>query len=198
MLLEAGVADLFDIFLRNDPPGAAGARIEGQKIGPRLFELEADMLWVGGFDSRDPVLDQVMGGAAIALERELDVLGGDRLAIVEFDAITQHEVAGQSVLRHRPRLGETWRLDVARHRLHHGVVQRVEHHKRGDQRLRLSRIKPERRERYVEGPGQLALRAGAKADPGAAARPNAVRARASRRVMPLVRSDLRVPATIGK
>jgi hypothetical protein len=43
MLLEAGIADLFDIFLRNDPPGAAGARIEGQKVGPRLVELEADV-----------------------------------------------------------------------------------------------------------------------------------------------------------
>ena len=32
MLREAGVADLFDVFLRNDPPGAAGTRIEGQKV----------------------------------------------------------------------------------------------------------------------------------------------------------------------
>jgi len=92
------------------------------------------------------LLDQPLIGAAIALERKLDVLGGDRLAIVEFDVITQHEVPGQAILRHRPRLGETWRIDVARHGLDHCVVQRVEHHERGDQRLRISRIEPEGRQ----------------------------------------------------
>src|SRR5262245_45174917 len=115
MFLEAGVTDLFDIFLRDDPPSTAGARIEGQKVGPRLVELEADASSIGCFDRRHLLLDQSLIGAAVALEGELDVLGGDRLAIVEFDAITEHEVPAQSVLRRRPRLRETWRVDVARH-----------------------------------------------------------------------------------
>ena len=48
----------------------------------------------GVSNRRHMLLDQPLIGAAIALERELDVLGGDRIAIVEFDAITQHLVPG--------------------------------------------------------------------------------------------------------
>src|SRR5215475_859058 len=99
MLREPGVADLFDVFLRNDPPSATGARIKGQKVGPRLLKLETDMSGIGCFDQRHLILDQPLIGATVALERELDVLGGDRLAIMEFDAITQHEVPAQSILR---------------------------------------------------------------------------------------------------
>src|SRR5438309_2623974 len=65
-------------------------------------------------------------------------------------------------------MGETWRVDVARHRLDHRVVQRVEHHERGDQRLRVGRIEPERRERNVEGPSQLTLRPRRAGDRGSA------------------------------
>ena len=38
---------------------------------------------IGGLDRRDPLLEHVVRGAAIALERELHVLGRDRVAVVE-------------------------------------------------------------------------------------------------------------------
>ena len=85
-LLEAVVADLLDIFLRHDPAGAGGAAVERQKIGPRVLQREAHMPRIGGFDRGDPLLEHVVRGAAIALERELHVLGGDRIAVVEVNA----------------------------------------------------------------------------------------------------------------
>ena len=133
------------------------------------------MLRIGRLDRRHVVLHQLVRGAAIALEREFHVLGGDRLAIVEFDALAQHEFVAEPVLRGRPRLGEARRLRLARHRLHHRVVQRVEHHEGGDDPLRLGRVEPGRRQRDVDGPGQLAAgcgrpghagRAGDKAESG--------------------------------
>src|SRR5215831_12916806 len=110
MLLEPSITDRFDVFLWNDPPGTAGARIEGQKVWPRLVEPEADMSGIGCFDRRNLLLDQRLIGAAIALEGELDVLGGDRLAIVKFGTITQHKIPAEAILRHRPRLGERGRI----------------------------------------------------------------------------------------
>ena len=87
----------------------------------------------------------------------------------------------------RPRLGEARRQRLARHRLHHRVVQRVEHHEGRDDALRLGRVEPGRRQRDVNAPRSAARRAAAaKATPGApATSPSAVSARRSRRVMPV-------------
>lgn len=41
-LLKALVPNLFGVFFWHDPAGATGARLEGQKIGPRLLHLKAD------------------------------------------------------------------------------------------------------------------------------------------------------------
>jgi hypothetical protein len=145
-LSVALVANLLHVFFGHNPARAACARIEGQKIGPWLGELEADMTGIGCFDRRHPLLHQRMIGAMIALEREADVLGGHRLAIVELDAVAQDEIPGKAVLGHRPGFGQVRRHRRAGHRLHHRVVQRVKHHERRDQRLRLGRIEPSRRQ----------------------------------------------------
>ena len=60
------------------------------------------MARIGRLDLGDPLLHQLVRGAAIALEGELDVLGGDRVAVVELGALAQHEIVGQAVLGRRP------------------------------------------------------------------------------------------------
>src|SRR5579885_2178031 len=90
-----GAADFFDIAFRHHPAGAGGAAVKGQKIRPGMFQDKADMAGIGGFDRRDPVLHQRRRRAAIALVGELDVLRGDRLAVVEAGALAQHEIVVQ-------------------------------------------------------------------------------------------------------
>ena len=95
--------------------------------------------------------------AAIALEGELHVVGGDGLAVVEPRALAQHELVDEAVLGQAPRLGQARRHGVAGHRLHQRVVQRVEHHERRADPGRLGGIEPGRGERDVNGPGHLPL-----------------------------------------
>ena len=101
VLLETVVADLLDIFLRHDPARTAGARIKGQKVRPRFLQLEADMPFVRDLHRRDPLFQQSVGGALVALERELDVLGGHRIAVMELGPRPDHEIIGEAVLRRR-------------------------------------------------------------------------------------------------
>ena len=49
---------------------------------------------IGRFDRRDALLQQLVRDAAIALERELDVVRGHRIAVVERGALAQHELVG--------------------------------------------------------------------------------------------------------
>ena len=105
-LLEALVADLLHVLLRHDPAGAGGVGVEGQEVGPGLLEPEAHVLRVRRLDRGHLLLQQLLRGAAIALERELHVLRGDRLAVVEQRALAQHELVDQPVLRDRPGLGQ--------------------------------------------------------------------------------------------
>ena len=133
-LLEALVADLLEVLLRHDPSGARRGRgVEREEVGPRLLELEAHPVRIDDLDRGHLVLQELRGGAAVALEAELHVLRGERIAVVEHDALAQDELVAESVLGHGPRLGERRGHGVARHGLHHGVVQRVEHlHDRDD------------------------------------------------------------------
>ena len=96
--------------------------------------------------------------AAVALEGELDVLGGDRLAIMEGRALAQHELVAEAVLRGRPGFSKARRQQPTRHRLHQRVVQRVQDHERGNDPRGLRRVEPGRRQRDVRAPNQLALR----------------------------------------
>jgi len=103
---EAFIPDLLDVVFRDDPARTTGRRVEGQKVGPRPFQLEAHVPGIGGLDRGDPVLDQVVRRAAIALERAFDVVGSDRLAIVELRAQAQDEFIAEPVLGCGPRFGE--------------------------------------------------------------------------------------------
>src|SRR5437762_10832352 len=68
---------------------------------------------------RNPVLDQVVGGAAIALEREFDVLGRQRIAIMKFWVFAQRGLEGQAVFGTRPQLCQTRRHRLTQHRFDH-------------------------------------------------------------------------------
>src|SRR5215471_11056285 len=65
-------------------------------------------------------------------------------AVVELRVLAQDELVGEPVLGRRPRLGQARRADVARHRLHERVVQRVEHHEGCDQRFGVAGVEPAR------------------------------------------------------
>ncbi len=153
--LESFVADLLDILLGHDPAGAGRAHVERHEVGPRPLEAKANPSGIRRLDRGDAVLERLGGGPAVALERKLHVLGGDRLAVVEPRALPQDELVDEPVGRHAPRLGEARRHGVARQRLQHGVVQRVEHHEGRDDPGGLGRIEPRRSERDVNGPGHL-------------------------------------------
>src|SRR5712664_3280374 len=79
-------------------------------------------------DRGDLVLERLRRDAAAPLERELDVLGRDGLAVVELDPFAQHELVDEPVGRHAPRLGPAGGHALPRHRLEERVMQRVEEH----------------------------------------------------------------------
>ena len=157
-LLVALVADLFDVLLGHDPAGAGRVRVEGEKVGPGLLQAETHPAGIGRLDRGDAFLERLGGGAPVALEGELDVLGRDGLAVVELHPFSKNEVVREAVLRCRPRLGGARRLRVAGHWLQHGVVERVQEHVRRDDAGRLGRIEPGGRDRHVNSPRHLARR----------------------------------------
>src|SRR5437899_2150829 len=86
------------------------------EVRPRLLEPEADPLSVDHLDRGDAGLEGGRCSPAVSLERELHILGGHRLAVVEFDALAQHELLHETVTRYGPRFGEARRHGLARHR----------------------------------------------------------------------------------
>ena len=158
-LLEPVVSNLLHIFLRDDPAGAGRrAAVEGHEVGPGLLQSEAHPLGVHDLHRGDLLLQELRGRASVALEGELDVLGGDRIAVVELDAFAQDELVGQAVGRGAPGLRQARRHALARHGLHEGVVERVVEHERGDDPGRLGGIEPGGGQRDVDAPGHLAVR----------------------------------------
>ncbi len=157
-LLESVVSDLLDVLLGHDPARAGRRRgVEGQKVRPRLLQPKAHAVGVDDVHAGDPVLQQLGRGAAVALERELHVLRGERVAVVEHHALSQHELVAEPIPGHRPRLGERRRHAVARHGLHHRVVDGVQHlHDRDDAGV-LARIEPRRGDGDVDRPRHLRL-----------------------------------------
>ena len=156
-LLEALLADLLEVLLRDDP-GRSRCRgaVEGHEVRPRLLQHDAHASRVRGLDLLDAILEQLGRRALVALERELHVVGGDRLAVVEVGVLPQHEVVHEPVARHRPGLGEARSRHRARHGLHHCVVEGVEHEKG----FRLRGIEPARGQRHVNAPGHGAFGGG--------------------------------------
>ena len=110
--------------------------------------------------SENPVLDHLVGRAAVALEGELHVLGGDGLAIVKPRPFAEDELVDETVLGDGPRLGQARRRRLAGHGFHHGVVQRIEHHEGRDHPDGVGGIEPERGQRDVHAPDELAFGSG--------------------------------------
>src|SRR5439155_315600 len=97
-LLEAVVADALEVLLRDHPAGAGRHRaVEGHEVGPRALEPEADTIGIDHVHARDPGLEGAGGGAPIALHRELDVLGGEGIAVVELHPLPADELVAEPV-----------------------------------------------------------------------------------------------------
>ena len=58
----------------------------------------------------------------VAQETKLDVLGGEGIAIMEFQPLTQFKFVHQLVRAHGPGLRQTGGHGVARHGFHEGVM----------------------------------------------------------------------------
>ena len=96
-----------------------------------------------------------------ALEAEFDVLGRERVAVVEFQPFAQDKFIFQLVFAFGPGFGEAGRHAASRHRLHQRIVQRDQHpERRHETRLGLPRIEPSRRQRHVNREPHLAFRLG--------------------------------------
>src|SRR4030095_268437 len=91
-LAKAVLPHPLEILLRYDPAGAGRqGPVERHEVGPRLLEPEPHASGVKGLDVGDPIFQSAGEDAAVALERELHVLGGDGVAVVELDATAQDE-----------------------------------------------------------------------------------------------------------
>ena len=157
-LLEPILAHLLHVLARHDPRGAGGGGpVEGHEVRPRLLQVKPDAARIDDLHVPHAILEQLGGGALVALERELDVVRGHRVAVVELRVLAQDELVDEAVLRGRPGLGQARGVLPARHRLHERVVHGVEHHERVDERLGVARIEPLAGQRDVEPPGERAL-----------------------------------------
>jgi hypothetical protein len=67
-----------------------------------LLEPEANPSRVGNLDAGDPVSEHLVRIAPVSLERKLDVLDADRVAVVELDAFAEDELVHEPVRRGAP------------------------------------------------------------------------------------------------
>src|SRR2546422_335319 len=83
-LFEALFAAPLDVLPGHDPAGARRRRpVERHDVGPRLLEEEPDPARVDDLHLLDLVLEELRCPAAVTLEGEFHVLGGDGLAVVK-------------------------------------------------------------------------------------------------------------------
>ncbi len=97
-LLEPLVTHALHIVLWDDPARSRGWRAEERhEVGPWFLETDPHPARIDDLDGRDLFLEELGGGAAIPLDRELDVVGGHHVAVVESDVLPQHELVGEPV-----------------------------------------------------------------------------------------------------
>ena len=131
VLLEALIAHPLDILLRHDPARAAHQRsVEGHEVGPRIVQVEAHPVGIDDRHLPDLVVEDLRSLGPV--EAEPHVLGGERVAIVEFQSLAELEFIDALVRTHRPRLGEAGGHQVAGHGLDQRVVDGIEHPERGE------------------------------------------------------------------
>jgi hypothetical protein len=97
----------FDIAALHDCQSLEPAEV-GEQVRCWLFQGDADRRRIGGRDTRDGA--EFVGVGQLLVDdapiRILDVVGGERATVVEFDAAAQMECPHQLVGAHRPGLGE--------------------------------------------------------------------------------------------
>jgi len=146
------------------PAAPAATNGEGDASGrafvsPVVARMLAEhSLSVDHLDRGDAGLEGGRRRPAVALERELHIFCGHRLAVVELDAFAQHELVHEAVTRDAPRFSKARRHGLARHRLHQRIVHGVEHDERHGGRCGFGGIEPDRRERHLKREGHLTLR----------------------------------------
>ena len=108
LLLEAVRAHLLVVLLGHHPAGAGdvGGPEEDGEVEEGLLEDEADRAVVHDLDALGLLLEDVGLGAAVVLVAELDVLRGDRVAVVELDPLAQRERGALRVRGDRELLGQ--------------------------------------------------------------------------------------------
>ena len=97
--LEAVLADLLDVLLGHDPRGAGGRRRVEDAGNPATAGASANRTRrrIDDVDRLHPVVQQLGGGAAVALEAELHVLRRERIAVVELETRAQLELVDEPV-----------------------------------------------------------------------------------------------------
>src|SRR5205085_4018955 len=113
---------------------------------------------IDDLDLFDMLLQRLGAGAVVAFEAELDVLGRDRVAIVESESLTQTELVGLAILALLPGFGEARTHLLPGIGADERVVNRVEHAERRDLCRRARRIEPGRRDRHMPGHDGASLR----------------------------------------
>ena len=137
MLGKAGVADLFDIALWQDETDrTSGAAVKGHEIGPDFLHVKADYARVDNFDLRHFFFDLGSAGSFVAVIAELDVLGGQRIAVVKGQPWAQFECVGEAVLAFLPGFGEGRAHLLSGVGAHQRIVQCIEDAKRRNLRRR--------------------------------------------------------------
>jgi hypothetical protein len=99
----------------------------------------------------DVLVQGLRGGAVVALKAEGDILGGQLIAVVEFEVRAELEFIGQAVLALGPCFGEARPHLLSRIGPHQHIVDRIHHAERRDLRRRAGWIEPARRDRHVPG-----------------------------------------------
>ena len=155
LLLEPVVADPLDVLLRHHPARAAHQRsVERHEVGPRLVQEKAHAVGIDDHHLTHLLVQDL--GALGALKAELHVVGGERVTVVKLQPLAQLEFVDSLVRAHRPRLRQAGRHEIAGHRFHERIVDRVQHPERGETH-ELTGIEPDRRQRHVQRPAHLTV-----------------------------------------
>ena len=84
LLLEGFLPNLLDVLFRYDPRRAGGGGgIERQEVRPRRLQHETHAMRIDDLDCLHPLVEQLGGGAPIAVKAELHVLGRERVTVVK-------------------------------------------------------------------------------------------------------------------
>jgi hypothetical protein len=106
MLLEPVVAHALHVLLGHHPARPRHERaVEVHEVEPGVVQVESDPVRIHDDDLADLVVEDLRSLGAV--EAELHVLGGERIAVVETQSLPQLELVDAPVGAHGPGLGQT-------------------------------------------------------------------------------------------